>query len=70
MKFDGVVASFDFARKSYFACPYRPASKLGLCFISLRRSTLCEFSKTKFVHIGKCLTDWQLSKVAQNQHFL
>ena len=33
------------------------------------RSTLCEFSKTKFVQITQYLTDWQLSKFAENQHF-
>ena len=39
-------------------------------FIVLGRSTLCEFNKTKFVQIGQCLTNWQLSKVAQNRQIL
>ena len=28
------------------------------------------FSKTEFVQIGQYLTDWQLSKVAQNRQIL
>ena len=67
MKFDELWLVLHFTRKSYFACPYRQNLFYGSKKIYLLK---CEFSKTKFVQIGQCLTNWQLSKVAQNWQIL
>ena len=68
IKFDGVMANFAFCAQIIFCVSVQGRSETF--YITLGRYTLCEYSKTKFVQIGQHLTDWQLSKVAQNQHFL
>ena len=62
------MTNFAFCAQIIFCVSVQGRSEIF--FIALGRSTLCEFSKTKFVQIGKCLTNWQLSKVAQNRQIL
>ena len=65
------MANFVFCAQIIFCVSVRTGALGNFCehfFIALGRSTLCEFSKTKFVQIGQCLTNWQLSKVAQIQN--